>query len=209
MNLPSNYRLLGRLDLTTRKKSIQLGVANFLALVVFGWLFLRIGTLIRPDFDAVRLVQQMSEVYDVRVILLVLIFFAILAVMVCLHEALHGLFIRVLTSKAPRFGFRIHPYAALPPDAYTSRNRGILLLPPFPLSYLWVPIVFLSFNCAASVGDVLVTGWLLKYEPNTLWGARDTSNVVYGHRRLEPSSRTTQRRSAHLLSAYTHYSDHG
>ena len=58
VNLPSGYRLLDRLNLTTRKKSLQLGTFNFLALIAFGWLFIRIGTSIRPDFDVPRLIQQ-------------------------------------------------------------------------------------------------------------------------------------------------------
>jgi len=196
LNLPSNYRLLGRLDLTTRKKSLQLGIFSFLALVAFGWLFIRIGTLIQPGFDILRLIQQLSKVYyDVHPVMLLFALFAILGVMMCLHEALHGLFMWFFTGKRPRFGFKIHPYAALPPDTYTSRNRGIIIsLAPlvivtvlgipilllFPLSYLWIPVIFLSFNGAGSVADLLVVGWLLKFKHDTLWGADDTSNVAYG-----------------------------
>ena len=196
MNLPSNYRLLGRLDLTTRKKNRQLGIFSLLALIAFGWLFIRIGTLIQPGFDILRLIQQLSKVYyDVHPVMLLFALFAMLAVMTCLHEALHGLFILVFTGKRPRFGFKIHPYAALPPDTYTSRNRGIIIsLAPlvivtvlgipilllFPLSYLWIPVISLSFNGAGSVADLLVVGWLLNFKHDTLWGADDTSSVIYG-----------------------------
>lgn len=195
MNLPSGYRFLGRLNLLNRKKSLQLGIFSLLALIVCGLLFVRIGTFIRPDSYIPGLIQQLSKAYDASPFILIFALIAVLAVMGCLHEAIHGLFMRVFTGKRPRFGFKIHPYAALPPDTYTTRNRGILIsLAPliiitvlgipillvFPLSYLWIPISFLSFNSAASVGDVLIVGWLLKFKPNTLWGADDTSNVIYG-----------------------------
>lgn len=195
MNLPSDYRLLGRLNLATRNKSLQLGIFSLLTLIVFVFLFVRIGTLIRPESDILGSIQQLIKAYDASLVIFLFALLAVLAIMACLHEATHGLFIRISTGKRPRFGFKIHPYAALPPDIYTSRNRGILIsLAPlititvlgilillvFPLSYLWIPITFLSFNCAASVGDVFVFGWLLKFKPNTLWGADYTSNVVYG-----------------------------
>lgn len=195
MNLPSDYRLLSRLDLTSRKKTLQLGVFNILALIVFGGLFLYVGTFIRRDFGIARLFQRLSGMYGTHLVALALALLAILFVMVCLHEATHGLFMWAFTRKRPHFGFKVHPYAALPPNTYASRNQGIFIsLTPliiislvgmpvlllFPVSHLWIPIAFLSFNGAASVGDILLVGWLLKYHSNVLWGADNTSNVVYG-----------------------------
>lgn len=155
-----------------------------------------IGASIEPGFDILTLIQQLSKVYhDIHPVMLLFALFAILAVMTYLHEALHGLFIWVFTGKRPRFGFKIHPYTALPQNTYTSRNRGIIIsLAPlvivtilgipilllFPLSYLWIPVISLSFNGAGSVADLLVAGWLLKFRHDTLWGADDTSSVIYG-----------------------------
>lgn len=153
------------------------------------------GTFIRPEFDITGLIQQMIGMYGVSPIMFVFTLFAILVIMACLHEALHGLFMWVFTRKRPRFGFKIHPYAALPPNAYASRNQaifislapliivtilGIPVLLLFPASYLWIPIVFISFNGAASVGDMIVVVWLLKYSSNTVWGADKTTNIIYG-----------------------------
>lgn len=191
---PTHNKLLGRLNLTARKKSLQLGVLSLFALFVFGWLFTNIGMLLR-SYDILRMIRYYGAAYDTRLLLLLLGLLAVLAAMVCLHEALHGLLIWAFTGKRPRFGFKIHPYAALPLDIYVSRNRGVVIsLAPlvvvtvlgipvilvFPFSFLWVPIFFLSFNAAASVGDVFVTGWLLRFKRDAMWGAEGTTNVVFG-----------------------------
>ncbi len=191
---PSSKKLLGRLNLTDGKRSLQLGVLSLFALFVFGWLFTSIGMLLR-GYDIVSMIRYYGAAYDTRLVLLLLALFAVLAAMVCLHEALHCILIWTFTRKRPRFGFKVHPYAALPPSIYVSRNRGIVIsLVPlvvvtvlgipvmliFPFSFLWVPIFFLSFNAAASVGDVFVTGWLLRFKRDAMWGADGTANVVFG-----------------------------
>lgn len=120
MKLPSDYRLLGTLNLAARNLILQIGISSLLMLIVSIFLFARIGTLIRSDSDILGSIQQLIDAYDANLAILFFASLAVLAIMTCLHEAIHGLFIRVFTGKRPRFGFKIYPYAALPPDTFCN-----------------------------------------------------------------------------------------
>ena len=203
LNPLDENRLLGQIDLTTKQKNLQLGILSLILLFVFGWLFISLAKLFRGyDLLEVAVVRFSGAGYDVSLVLLVIgLLLAVLVAMACLHEALHGLLMWALTGEKPRFGFKVHPYAALPPGTYASRNGGILIslgplvtitvfgipvLVVFPLSFLWLPIMFLSFNAAASVGDVFIAVWLLRFRKSAVWGAQGTSNVVF----TNPRSKT-------------------
>lgn len=198
---PSGYRRVGRLNLVAARTSLWLNIGAFFLLITSGSLFVGLATLIRADFDVFILIRPLSERSDLRLLWLTFALLGISAVMICIHEALHGLFMRAFTGRRPRFGFKVHPYALLPADSYVSRNRGILVtlaplvivlvtampvLAVFPSSYLWIPIAFTTMNTACSVGDMVTAAWLRRFNHNVLWGAEETSNVVY-----EPCERPT------------------
>ena len=199
-NTSDENRLLGQIDLTTKQKTLQLGILSLILLPVFGFLYIKLADLLRGyNLLEVVMIQFSGAGYDVSLVLRVtgLLILAV-AAMACLHEAVHGFLMWALTGEKPRFGFKVHPYAALPRGTYASRDRGILInlgplvtitilgipvLVVFPLSFLWGPIMFLSFNAAASVGDVFIAGWLLRFKKSAVWGAEGTENVVFPNSR--------------------------
>jgi hypothetical protein len=104
--------------------------------------------------------------------------------MVVLHEAVHGIFFWLFTSRRPRFGFKIYyAYAATPPGVYLTRRMyfvvgaaplvllsiaGVLLLPVVPLWAVPTLYFFLVGNASGSIGDVMVLFWLLRMPAETL-----------------------------------------
>ena len=102
------YRLLGRLDLTARKTSLQLTVASLFLLFGFVWLFGSAARLFR-GYDVLGTIQHYGGSYDIHLLFALLGLFGVLAVLICVHEALHGLFIWIFTGKQPRYGFKVHP----------------------------------------------------------------------------------------------------
>jgi predicted metal-dependent HD superfamily phosphohydrolase len=104
----------------------------------------------------------------------------LLAVLI-LHELLHGLFFWIYTRERPQFGFRLVYAYASAPEWYIPRNQfivtglapfvgltlaGLIALPLVPDGLVAELLALMSFNAAASVGDLIMVGWLLS-EPAT------------------------------------------
>jgi hypothetical protein len=103
--------------------------------------------------------------------------------MILLHEVIHGLFFWLYTHQRPIFAFKgAYAYAAAP-DWYLPRNKyvvvglsplilislaGLLLLTIAPLSFFPSILIAMIFNAAGAVGDLIVVGWLLLQQPDSL-----------------------------------------
>ena len=189
-DLPTNYALENMFDLkNNRKLLIWLNVAGLGLMVLFIWLFWQIVVLIRPELSSTFTlkIDGLGSVFGVLVVFLLSIF-----VVLTLHELVHGFFFWVFTKSRPLFGFKgAYAYAAAP-DWYFSRGEylvvglsplvvislvGILLMPVFPVQWMWVLIAALVMNASGAVGDLAVCGWLL-LKPKSLL-IRDFGDVIH------------------------------
>jgi hypothetical protein len=101
-----------------------------------------------------------------------------------LHEALHGVGL-LLQGHQPRFGFNTgYLYASICDDDYLTRREylvmillpilvitlaGALILPLLPPSLGQIVLIAILLNAAASIGDLTVARFALRYPPDALF----------------------------------------
>ncbi|MAT44008.1 MAG: hypothetical protein CL609_16870 [Anaerolineaceae bacterium] len=189
-NLPDTYVLDSTFDLkTNRKLLIGLNVIGLGLMVLFTWLFWQMVVWQRPEMNG-------SFSFSIKSIGSLLwgvvgFIFSMFLVLV-LHEIVHGFFFWVFTKNRPLFGFKgAYAYAAAP-DWYFPHGKylviglaplvvislaGILLMPVFPLQWMWMLLVALVLNASGAVGDLAVCAWLLlKRNPLLI---RDFGDVIH------------------------------
>ncbi|NPV76480.1 MAG: DUF3267 domain-containing protein [Anaerolineae bacterium] len=173
--LPANYVQIGRLDLIKDKRLlVTMNILGLALLVGFGWLFSRVALYLRPE--AADRFWRLA-VYDLgdfwRLTGAVL---GVMAAVVALHEAAHGLFFWLFTRSRPRFEFKIVYASASAPGWYLPRRQyiivglaplvllslfGVLALWLVPPGWLQMVTVFLVMNASGAVGDLVVVAWML------------------------------------------------
>ncbi|UCG24245.1 MAG: DUF3267 domain-containing protein [Chloroflexota bacterium] len=175
-DLSAEYVYTSNLDLGERKNALALNLAGLALLFVFGWLFVQLAAAIRPEISAAGffdVIQGLELLYLVVGLFVVLI----------LHELLHGLFFWIYTRERPEFGFRVVYAYASAPGWYLPRNQfivaglapivgitllGLFLLLLVPESLVAELLALMAFNAAASIGDLVVAGWLLRKPKTTM-----------------------------------------
>lgn len=173
--LPPGYTPYFTLDLS---KNIRLVVLlNLVAILLFagfGWLFLRLAAAILPP-------ERLSGSMAISGFTLLACLLAY-ALMLVLHELVHGAFFWLFTRQRPHFGFKgAYAYAAAPDWYFPKRQYmwvgisplvvlsllGLLLLPVLPSGGMLPWLVALAGNASGAVGDALIVGWLL-FQPDTV-----------------------------------------
>ena len=179
--LPDGYQPSGKMDLA---KDIRLllvmNLLGLFLLAIFGWFFIRMTILLRPDaplgysFSSGSIVEMAGQLA---------ILVGIVVAVVVLHEAAHGLFFWIFTRKRPVFAFKGYYASASAPGWYFTRIPylliglaplvllsliGIGLIAVVPTGWLIPLIIFLTFNASGAVGDIMVVVWLLFKSPSTM-----------------------------------------
>jgi len=190
--LPPNYQKAGSIDISNnRRLLVILNMAGMLLMVFFGWIFFRAMVWLRPA-DALRLAGSASIEGLLEWVLLFAAIFALMALHIVVHEAVHGLFFWIYTGNRPRFAFKgAYAYAAMP-GWYIPRGAFfITTLAPFVVISLigllmmrltpWLlPIWFvITLNASGSAGDLLVAAWLLLQPPGCLAEDRGDAVTLY------------------------------
>lgn len=178
--LPDGYRDAWRLSLRDRAVLVRVNVWGTV---------LAIASLV--GFGALALVLRQgelgaggsAEIGLIDIVVGIVLLVAITAVVVTLHEAVHGVVLWRVTGERPRFGYRgLYAYTAAP-DWYLPRRPyvliavapipvlsllGVVLLAVAPLS--WIPGVLLALvtNAAGAVGDLLIVRRVLASSPDGL-----------------------------------------
>jgi hypothetical protein len=191
--LPQGYGLSAQIDLGKNKAAaIGLNVIAALMLFPFGYFFLRVAFLLRPDFVGKPFFFSVNGIFDV--LLFILILLALSAVLVIAHEGVHGLFFWRLTRERPKFAFKGAYAFAAAPQWFLPRNpyvwvglsplvvlsllgcAAFLIIPAGALPYL---LAFITLNAAGAMGDVLVTTMLLVKYPHSLVNDNGDSVSIY------------------------------
>lgn len=189
--LPKDYIARYEIDLAkNRLLAVLLNIAGLGLFIPFGWLFIRLAQLLRPDFSLSR--GHMEN----PVIALVGILAAFIVVLV-LHEMVHGLLFWIITGERPLFGLRLAYAYAAAPGWYIPRNPyfavglapltlitllGIPLIPLVPEIALPSLVFALVTNAAGAIGDIAIVVWLLTQPDNVL--IRDCGDAITIYRQM-------------------------
>lgn len=203
--LPTNYRQRATLDLSkNRKAGVGAIVSGIVLLIAVGWLLVQFASLLHPTaFEAPRLHDILTAPPngDTSVTVLfqlqdIVSFVIALALVMVIHEAVHGVFFWLFAGRRPAFGIKgIFVYAAAAPDVYFPRNHylivgiaplvlltlvGLLLMVIVPVVVVRILILFVAFNAAGAAGDLMMAVCLLRYSPDTLMQDSGTGVTIYG-----------------------------
>jgi hypothetical protein len=118
-SLPAGYQEYANINLAKNKLLfILLSVAGLLLFVGFGWLFVQLALLLRPEAAPLMQVLDLSGTNGVGIslpfswVLGSLLWFFLVPV---LHEAAHGVFFWLFTWDRPRFAYKVvYAYTAAP-----------------------------------------------------------------------------------------------
>lgn len=168
--LPENYRLYTRLAIEDSRTLLIMNGLGVLLLVLFGTFFFQWTLRLRPQIFADGLTFSFS-------LLKTLLALGVIAVVLVLHEGIHGLGFVLLARVRPTFAFKgAYAYAAAP-GWYLPRGPYLWIgLAPFLLISLagmaalliaplaWLPAIYLAvvFNATGAVGDLWVAYLLLR-----------------------------------------------
>jgi len=194
LTLPETYAPVGTIDLSKDWRALV--AVNVLALVLlfcFGALFYQALIWLRPSDYSLGLIVQAGSTLEA--LSLVGILLVLLAVMVIIHEALHGVCFWGFTRVRPHFAFKgAYAYAALP-DWFLPRGQylvtamapfvgitllGLVMLVIVPPAWFLAILVVMVFNASGAAGDLVVAGWLLFLPPGTY--VRDRGDAVSFYR---------------------------
>jgi hypothetical protein len=187
--LPESYRLWGSLDITRdRRIVILMNLFGLILFIFFAWVFIRAMIWLRPE-DTFTALQFGGDLMNWLWILAWVI--GVNVLMIFVHEGFHGLFFWIFTGSRPKFAFKgWYAYAAAP-GWYLPRNQyfvvglaplvlisliGTALFAIVPTLWLQPLLGLLVFNASGAVGDILVTGWLLRQPPDCF--AQDQGDAV-------------------------------
>ena len=203
--LPEEYQAYATITLEKNKRlTLFLNLLGLVLFFGFGWLFVQIAVLLRPDvaplFQVIEPTSAGGIFLNLPIVWIPSVLVAFFLVPV-LHEAAHGLFFWFFTRSRPRFAYKVlYAYAAAP-DWYLPRGPyllvgaaplvllsllGVALLPLLPLALLPGLVACLVLNATGAVGDITMICWLL-FQPASLL-ARDAGTVVTLYRAGQASS---------------------
>jgi predicted metal-dependent HD superfamily phosphohydrolase len=200
--LDSGYLYAGEVDVQNRRVVLILNLIALVLLFGFGWLFWQLAAAIRPDLSSFGLGDGVQWLW---------LLLGIVGVLV-LHELIHGLFFWLFTGERPKFGLHIFYAYAAAPSWYLPRNRfiivglapfilitvaGLILLAVIALEAVNELLVVLTLNAAGSVGDLLVTGWLMTRPESTM--INDRGQAITFYELPEPTVAEMSRRWLNLV----------
>jgi len=189
-NLPEAFHTVGSFDLRNNPKALlQLNLWGFVLFALSAWGFIAALYLLRPGEIRAGLVFGFSSLGHILQVVVVIL--VVTAVMIVVHEAVHGLFFWLFTHSVPRFAFKgVYAYAAAP-DWYLPKYEylvvalaplvglsaiGIGLMAVVPYTWFTVLLLFLVTNASGAIGDLWVAGWLLR-QPDACY-ANDLGDAV-------------------------------
>ena len=191
--LPQNYEFSTSLDLIKDQKTlVKVNILAIIGFFVFGWLFLGALTWLRPETVASGFSYTFSGL--TTVISRLLSFLVVVAIMVVLHEFIHGILFWMFTREIPKVAFKgFYAYAAAP-GWFIPRNQYLLVgIGPFliitlvgiglivivPQVILFPLLILLTLNASGSAGDLLAVGWLLRHPATSYIEDQGVKTSVY------------------------------
>jgi hypothetical protein len=168
-DVPVGYMRTWRFDINQRREATYLSVWG-VALMFAAWIgFLALARALKPAAFPKGFLFQSSSVMDSLLFIgeLLIVF----ALMVVLHEGLHGLCFWAFTGERPKFAFKVYYASAAAPGWFFPRGLYLVtaLAPLVGITLIclamlaWMPVAFavpafllLVFNTSGAVGDIWV-----------------------------------------------------
>jgi hypothetical protein len=201
--LPTNYHRQATLDLSKNRKAVVGAIVSGIVLfIAVGWLLVQFTHFFRPTalegirFRDIVTITADGELSGVLPFQLIVDAVVALALVMLIHELVHGVFYWRFAGQRPTFGIKgILVYAAAPSEVYFPRNQylvvgiaplvlltlgGLLLMVIVPVVVVPILMLFVAFNAAGAAGDLLMVACLLSYSPDTLMQDNSSGVIVYG-----------------------------
>jgi Putative zincin peptidase len=169
--LSSTYQQSRILDLGSQPGlMILLNLVGLLLFFAFGLAFLHLAAALYPGIAFG--VSNFSALWGV------LAFILVYAVVLVLHELVHGLFFVILTGSRPHFGLKQMYAYACAPDWYIPRNQflvvglaplilitlvGFLILPMLSPNLATFTLFAMAVNASGAIGDLYTVLWILRF----------------------------------------------
>jgi hypothetical protein len=177
--LPAEAKLVYSLNLLQNKRAFWImQIAGVLLFFVFGWLFGCYAVKVRADFIEMTLAVGIGGL-----LLFLLSILVSTALVLLLHELIHGAFFWHFSRSRPRFGLRAgYAYAAAPGWFFPRRQYVIIGLAPLVLISVVglalvavAPVIILPFiifgmiiNAGGAVGDMWIVYKMIRARGNVL-----------------------------------------
>ncbi len=182
--LPTNTIFYHRFVMANWKFNLVLNGGSILLLIISGWVFLGLAIATKPQYA----IQVFIYLVNLPLFLSTLV-----GVMV-LHELCHFLGYWYFSKQLPRIGFKLlYPHADgskfyFPRDQFVIATLlpfvamttiGLLWL--FQANILLIPtlILALAINTAGSLGDIILSAWLLSHPRETYVDDEGGSIAIY------------------------------
>lgn len=187
--LPANYREHRVIDLSNNPRALLiLNLLSIPLLALAGWLLFWLASWLRPALEW-RGVFSGGALLAAFLLVVILIAFVLV-----LHEAIHGLFFFLFTRERPVFALKaLYAYAAAPAWYIPRRPYmvvgiaplviitllGILLLPIITEWLVLALLVAVALNAAGAIADIAIVGWLLFQPDDSLICDHGDKMIVY------------------------------
>jgi hypothetical protein len=170
--LPPDYANKQILNLSNRRTMVWLNLAALPLLFLFGWVFSRLMSLLRPDNIFPNGFWGILTTFSV---LNLIVLIACIAAMLIAHELIHGSFFWLFTKERPNYALRSGYAFAAAPEWYLPKLQyvSVGLSPLVVISFLclllgtFIPVraapyllVIATFNAAGALGDMIVVAWV-------------------------------------------------
>jgi hypothetical protein len=186
--LPAGYRQLAALDLSRdRRLQVLLTVAGVPAFILFAAPFTLATAALRSGAGS----GAEIELSGIELLLGLVVLLGTIALVMVLHELVHGLCYWLFTGERPYFGFKgLYAYAAAP-SWYIPRGRflvvggaplvalslaGLVAMPFVPAVAVAPLLIALICNAAGAMGDLYAIIWLFRWPSAAL--AHDTGDGI-------------------------------
>lgn len=184
--LPEEYERIKKISFTEDKKFSA--YVNLAAVAVAAFLVVIMRIFVPFDIFAPSSSKDVTGLFIKGAVLCVMIFAYII-----LHEAVHGVFIRIISGKWGKFGFR-SGFAYASSEAFFGRFEYITVaLAPIviwgivlgivnvlvPTGWFWVIYVVQIINLSGAVGDVYMTYAVMKLPKESLFKDDGLDITVY------------------------------
>ncbi len=183
--LPESYKATWKLDMRERKNLLIANLAALAILFIITPLIFAFASSVRPNESYRFSLTGVSGLLDIFVLVIVL------ALMLLVHEGIHGIFIWIFTGTRPKFALKVYYAYAAAPGWYLAKwpyfitaiaplvvitALGLIAMTFVPLSWVFAMMLLVIFNASGAVGDAWVALALLKRKPSVF--AQDDGDVV-------------------------------
>lgn len=192
-NLPGEYHSVGTFDLSNNPQAmLQLNILGFALFAAFTWVFYTLLNVLRPADARDGLAIGFSGMGGLVQITLATLL--LMAGMILIHEAVHGICFWYFTRSMPKFALKLTYAYAAAPTWYLPKKQylvtalsplvglsvlGILLMLVVPREVFMALLFFLVTNASGAVGDLWVVGWLLRQPQDCYVNDRGDAVTLY------------------------------